>query len=349
MKTNSNCGNQRIGFHEKQEALLCGKHALNNVLQEEKLSWIDIDEPIIGLDIMNTNSKINLFDLCKLYEDDVKSRGLEQLVPIRLKTIKDTLSGKSKPIRNNVDKSGKPTYGSNSSFKSANDAFKKAEKEYKKKYAGKTDEELIEMIKEETDYFVSPDETCNTEVFGEHDNGMLPINIYPKILGLLSYNYKMVYEPEEGINDGRNIKTRVLEILEDELSKPNCLGAVINVPNLGGHWTAIVKYRKNCITLSHSRGEPMYAYADSLLCSQKSLEDVKTSQELKDYLESKVTILGAVFIYEKADGSSYVSQAQKNRDAMNNNPLNKIKIDGGKRKSRKNMKKTKRSKTRRNK
>lgn len=40
----------RIGFHEEQEALLCGKHALNNVLQEEKFVWVDVNEVLIGID-----------------------------------------------------------------------------------------------------------------------------------------------------------------------------------------------------------------------------------------------------------------------------------------------------------
>jgi len=336
----------RIGFHETQEHLLCGKHALNNILQEEKFVWLDIDEMIIGTDVMNTWSQINLFDLCKVYETEVKERTIEELVvPDILKNIKDTLSERNKPVRNNVNKNGTPTYGSNSTFQTAMKGFLRAKAEYEDKYAGKSDEELIEMIREENaDYFIPPDELCNTE-FGEGYDGMLPLDIYPKILNMLNYDYKII----SSFNVG-NVKASLLRILETELANEKCLGVVLNVPTSGGHWTAVVKYRKNCITLTHSRGEPMYAYADSLQCSLNDLEDVKTLEELKEYFEpEKFETLGAVFIYEKADGSSYVSQAQKNRDAMNNNPLNRIKLEGGKRKSRKNTKKTKRSKTRRTK
>ena len=298
---------------------------------------------------MDQYSLINLFNLCKVYEAEVKARKIDELIPIMLKNIKDTLSERNKPIRNDLNKNGTPTYGSDLSFQSAMKGFIRAKAEYTDKYAEKSDEELIEMIREENaDFFIPPDELCNTE-FGEGNDGMLPLDIYPKILNILKYEYKLIPDQNAPVNDRRTSKEKVMEIIEAELAKEKCLGVVINVPKLGGHWTAIVKYRKNCITLTHSRGEPMYAYVDSLECSLNELEDVKTSQEMKDYLESSVNIQAAVFIYEKPDGSSYVSQAQKNRDAMNNNPLNRIKMNAGKRKSRKNMKKTKRSKTRRSK
>lgn len=239
------------------------------------------------------------------------------------------------PARNAVDENGKPIFLSDKAYRSSI----KEKREILAKYKGKTDDEIRKIFIR--DYFVPPQDLCNTD-YGSGEDGMIPLHMYPNILKLLNYDYKIV----QSLNDGANLNTRVLDMLEGELSKPNCLGAVINVP---GHWTAIVKYRKNCITLTHERGEPMYAYADSLQCSLNVLEDVKTLEELKEYIELNVNILGAVFIYEKADGSSYVSQAQKNRDTMNNNPLNRIKVSGGKRKSRKNVKKTKRSKTRRNK
>ena len=330
---------KRIGFHEKQLAYLCGKHALNNVLQEEKCVWVDYGNVIIGPDdVMDSDSTINLYHLCELYEDEVKTKEAGLTLNSALKEIKHTLSNPKMPSRNALDENGEPIFISDKGYRSSI----KEKRATLAKYRGKTDDDIRKIFIR--DYFVPPQDLCN-KTDGEDNDGMLPLNIYPKILEILKYDYKMV----QSFNNGANVKTKVLDILEDELSKHNCLGAVINIPNLGGHWTAIVKYRKNCITLTHSRGEPMYAYADSLQCSLNVLEDCKNIEGLTNYLKTNVDIRGAVFIYEKDDGSSYVSQAQKNRDAMNNNPLNRIKIDGGKRKSRKNMKKTKRSKTRRNK
>ena len=102
---------KRIGFHEKQLAYLCGKHALNNVLQEEKCVWVDYGNVIIGPDdVMDSDSTINLYHLCELYEDEVKTKEAGLTLNSALKEIKHTLSNPKMPSRNALDENGEPIF-----------------------------------------------------------------------------------------------------------------------------------------------------------------------------------------------------------------------------------------------
>ena len=335
---------KRIGFHESQEALLCGKHALNNILQEEKFVWEEDteDDYIGGENPMIQGVKINTLIKCKSYEVELKQQKIAFFVSDTLSQIKKTMNG-SPPNRNSKNAEGKPNYKNDNAFSRSLDSFVKQKSEYNKLYSGKSDDEIRKMIQEEYNWYELPeDEKCDVSPVKEEEAGQLPILIIPKLLDILYYDYKIFtgYSDEGDVE--ADVKHRVIRAL-NELEKSNCIGVLINVG--AWHWTAIVKYRKNCISLTHSTGTQMYAYADSLHCKLDDLENCKTLPELKKYLNENVNIQGAVFIY--SNELSYVSQALKNRDSMENNPLNRIKIDGGKRKSRKLKRKTKRSKTHR--
>lgn len=339
---------ERIGFHESQEHLLCGKHALNNILQEEKYVWENnASVTIDGEDPLAKNTKINLFNLCKIYEKELKTKYIAVAVEEQARLVKNTLSDKIKPRRNNKNLYNKPQFDSDAKFQYALEGFNRAKLEYVKLYNGKSEKERKLMIQAEyKDFYVPDDELCNTTTFGEGDNGMLPINIFPKLLDLLNYDYVMI--KTDNRNNDTPVQIRVLNAIDAELSKPLCLGVVVNVPEFNGHWTAIVKYRKNCLSITEATRTEHFIYTDSLKCSLDDLEDCRNLEDLKQYLIDNVIIRSAIFIYEKPDGSSYMSQAQLNRDSMQNNPLNRIQVGGRRvRKTRKQARKMKASRTRR--
>ena len=78
-------------YREQQKAALCGKHAINHVLQEEKFVW----EPKVKTLYIPTlpagedptthakkqGTQINLVMACKEYENDDLNRRLEELYP----------------------------------------------------------------------------------------------------------------------------------------------------------------------------------------------------------------------------------------------------------------------------
>jgi hypothetical protein len=228
-------------------------------------------------------------------------------VPGELMDIKKTLNGEP-PQRNSLAANGKPDYKNNSEYKRSLNAFLRTKAEYEKDYAGKSDDEIKEMItdKIETYYEVPEDEICNLEFNGSQ--GMLPVLIMPVLLNMLNYSYRVYTTVSEPDNVETSVKKRVIDKM-DLLENQACLGALINVG--GTHWTAIVKYRKNCMEQSKQNGVQLYAYADSLVCGIKELDICYLLEDLKVYMTKKVDIQGAVFIFAKED--SYMSKAVQNK------------------------------------
>ena len=340
---------ERIGFHETQKHLLCGKHALNNVLQEEKFVWVNSPNSTIGGDNpLDEKTKINVLNSCKIYEEALSKKYINAAVEEGVVHIRQTLSDAIKPRRHDVNLYGAPRFGTKEKYQYAKNGFNRAKLEYVQLYNGLTDAQIKSMIRadyERDGYYIPDDEKCNTAV-GQGDEGMLPINIFPKLLESLNYKYRIFTTDNSHANDHRSVQDRVMAVMDGELEDPLCLGAVLNVPDLGGHYTAIVKYRKNCLSITNATRVAHYIYADSLLSKSTltELQKCKKIDDLKTYLNKSVVIRGAVFIYEKPGEVSYISQAQKNRDEIN--PLNRIQ-NAGRRKTRKSARKMKASRTRR--
>ena len=299
-------------YHESQEALLCGKHALNHVLQEEKFVWNKSDKNLLvgGSDPMDTDVKINLHRFCINYEALARKRMIDLQTKETLRIIRSYLQGETKaPFRNSKNASGKPNYAKQENFEVMLKKFKDQLESYQV-YKDMSDEEIIKAITPqlENELYIPEYELCSLE---DIDRGNLPVESFPELMRMLFYMTKTIRMGDPDIpnvsnNSEMNLKNAILEQIKKDMPNPLCLGVVLNVNY--GHWTAIVKFNSKCET----QKEPMYSYSDSINCSRRSIEKCYTMDSLIEYLMETIPITGAVFIY--VTEFSYKSKALLNQE-----------------------------------
>lgn len=342
---------------ENQFELLCGKHALNNILLEEKLVWVE-DGPLLigGADPKNTDTKINVWRSCIVYADDLKQEELGPAVETEMKIIKaylessnvpnrvtefkghqnlkDLKAGKSNPIHMRDDylaqikayavKRGKVydaldiderlILSADMDYEVQLEKWKISKAEYDLLYGCK---ELASVQAEITakvlkEMYISPDSLCVTKKVAKSDRfGMLPIQLFPKLLTMLSYEFDIIdlasvmkEEEDNGVehnDDAFNVafSTR----LDAQIDNPHLLGVLISDST---HWICISKYSNLC------KKQEGYALIDSVkrgierVCRNKS----DLMMELVDFEP-----VGAIFVYARTE-DAYLSKAVKKMRAF---------------------------------
>ena len=296
-------------YYESQKALLCGKHALNHILQEEKYVWVHGDNTVLlgGKDPMKKNTKINLWSYCGEFEKAKKLEEVGFMADEEANTAIAYMRGTKKaPTRKSKSATGKYDYSTKEDFDAAKAGFTRQLKEYKARFKGFTDEQIRTHVRDDliASWNIPEEDLCNRD--DDSSAGMLPIQAFPSMVAMLGLESKILdritasdlYRKRTGSEPTESSFEEEFHVmLRTELLKPSCLGIVVNKQG-PAHWTAVVKFSPAC-------KKNTYAYIDSLVCSTKNnCFDINTL--ITNHL-SDGTMSGAVFLYQKA--GSYKSVA----------------------------------------
>lgn len=338
---------------ENQLELLCGKHALNNMLLEEKFVWVE-DGPLLigGADPKNPSTKINLWQSCELYAKDLKQEELVPAVESKMKIIqaylscsnvpnrvtefggnqnlKDLKAGKSRPIAMHPNylkqikaysliKKKTPfealgideqlILSADMDYEVALENWKTTKSDYDLRYGCKELDDVKDAISAKVleEMYISPDSLCVTRKVDPSDEfGQLPIQIFPKILDMLSFEYEVIDlrsvmkdEEDRGVEHNEDaFNVTFSERIDAELDNPQLLGVLITNSI---HWICISKYSNLC---DKQEG---YALVDSLKSGFKRI--CRNKAELVTAL-AKYEPVGAVFVYAKSE-NAYLCKAVK--------------------------------------
>ena len=268
-------------YGEPQESALCGKHAINHILQEEKFIW-DPDTPTIyvpplpdGMSptehVKNKDTKINVYVACEEFEGWQKEQWVKMGLAERLAIFQREMA---------IDAEAKD-YKKPEDFKKV----KEQQEEVRKKYKGLLWEDPLkaytEDIKEdafktyETLQFEKP---CQFE--GDYYGNMVVefFERWGNILGLKGFTASIGSLYPEYIESMKNI-------LRVQLKKPEFLGVMLSVP---GHYTAIVMYDGTCQPTREGKDakEKTYLYINSTgVRHKKGKKDECTPGSFKCYNE----------------------------------------------------------------
>ena len=290
-------------YRESQAQLLCGKHAFNHILQEEKFIWNSSTKNMYigGTDPLDKKTKINLFGVCKMYEEIVKEEYVLQSLPTELKRVLDQVHERTSPPdtdppdptkadkRNKkfAGKTDKQIYDIMMQDKVDNlKQFMDEREVLKEKYAGKTDDEIGELLKahlieeSKSPEFYVPVRSCdfNTPV------GNVEIDLLARLrdtLNLKGVLTTLGHGYPDYIND-------MVNIIRIQSTKPEFLGVILGT---GNHYTAIVMYDDDCEPLRRTRKSLTYSYIDSMniekgSCKLKAGKMCYTEEELSDLIHS---------------------------------------------------------------
>jgi hypothetical protein len=286
-------------YHERQVAYLCGKHALNNVLQEEKFLWSEDGK---------SPNQYDTHYLCKVYNKEIEKAAKEKAIEERFQLALGYLNG-SKPLPKETNHKNEAEYLTQLSgyYEEQNATVSKYGSLYNANNHDAIKTNLGNKMKKGIDYFVGNDEQCVLGKSGKRGN--FPILFMKQIIEQLNYRAELIWSESVIGGNETNVFTKIrnsfLEHLPVALKDSTCLGVVLNKD--GNHWTGIVKYNGVCNT----KNPPMYSYADSL--AEKCDTKCYTEEELLLHVRS-LSIHGAVFIYTTS--SSYKSVADKLRDGL---------------------------------
>jgi len=216
-------------YSEKQKALLCGKHALNNILQESKFVWmrskaryVDIEGNSLpdDSDPKNTTVKINFWAECNIYKQTTDREIKEEyLATESLRILKRLCNPPSDQTNKNY-------------------AYDMKNYEELVSIHGQCGNATIESIQAilDSEYIDPPrDESTLCNMGMDNYTGNMPFQLFSQngIFDRLGYRFEKGVEEEYISDDSWKEKFR------NEIVKPSLLGILINVP---GHYIAIVKY-----------------------------------------------------------------------------------------------------------
>ena len=338
-------------YFENQVGVLCAKHALNHVLKEEMFVWgaSPARNFIGGDDPMLPTVKINLHKSCEDYEAGYKATLVEDELETQFINAMKYLTGeRERPHEGstsvhsvtgeiqknyfnkktdvlNVYELRKAQQGYDAAVTQYNlmAGFDPHRKQGPVPNANQTRlrENLLPDLIAYVD--VAKDDRCQLERYGEMP-GQLPIQVIPPLLRNLNMTFRLLYADGEStahydigqqpplVGTGRNI-LNLHAIMDTELLKPDCLGAVINIP---GHYIAIVKHSGVCPAGLYSLIDSIYPVTKNQCLT---LEELKTQlppyrkigvdRRERDIFDGRVK--GIIFLYTNA--ASYVSQASRNR------------------------------------
>ena len=300
-------------YREPQAQLLCGKHAFNHILQEEKIVWDSSTKNMYigGDDPLDKKTKINLFGVCKMYEEIVKEEYVLQSLPTELKRVLDQVHERTIPP--NVDppdpakadkrnkkfagKTDKEIYDIMMQDKIDNlEKFMEERTALKKKYPGKTDDEISELLKaqliEESkmpDFYV-PVRSCDYN----KPVGNVEIDLLARLRDTLGLKGVLTT-----LGDGYpNYISNMIDIVRIQSTKPEFLGVILGT---GAHYTAIVMYDDVCEPLRRTGKSDTYCFIDSLniekgTCKLKNGEECYTEEEISFLIQDE-NPTGMLFIY----------------------------------------------------
>jgi hypothetical protein len=224
---------KEVSYKEKQVAHLCPKHALNHVLQEEKIVWVPNKPFLLSADgsagsvgsvsAKDTNVKINLWGFCK-------DRGLAHLRAQRDEYLHEDaarLFRQSAAGEPNLD----DTYYKNPKYTKDFPRDLEFWKANEKKYGGKSIDQIVAILDKEYGKDESLEQLEEGGIGCTMDGvsrGDLPFAWFRDIFDLLGYQYIEV--------DDLNYKT----VVGKKLETARCLGMVINQG--AWHYVAVPKF-----------------------------------------------------------------------------------------------------------
>ena len=251
-------------YGEPQEAALCGKHAINHILQEEKFIW-DPEIPTIYVPPLpdgmsptehakNKDTKINVYVACREFEGWQKEQWVKMGLDERLAIFQREMA---------IDAEAKD-YKKPEDFKKV----KEQQEELREKYGKLLWEEAVkaytEDIKEDafkTYETLQLEKPCQFE--GDYYGNMVVefFQRWGNILGLKGFTASIGSLYPEYLESMKNI-------LRVQLKKPEFLGVMLSVP---GHYTAIVMYDGTCQPTRKDKEakEKTYLYINSMAVRHK--------------------------------------------------------------------------------
>jgi hypothetical protein len=288
-------------YGEPQESALCGKHAINHVLQEEKFIW-DPDTPTIyvpplpdGMSptehVKNKDTKINVYTACNEFEGWQKEQWFKMGLDERLAIFQREMAIDTDP----------KDYEKDEDFKK----MKTQQLELRAKYKNLSWEDALKAytadIKIEafkTYERLQLEKPCQFD--GDYYGNMVVefFERWGNILGLKGFTTSIGSLYPEYIESMKNI-------LRVQLKKPEFLGVMLSVP---GHYTAIVMYDGTCEPTRKDKkeAERTYLYVDSMgvkhkkgktnECTPGSFK-CSTEEELMKRLDGMKNLRAMIFLY----------------------------------------------------
>ena len=288
-------------YGEPQESALCGKHAINHVLQEEKFIW-DPKTPTIYVPPLpdgmsptehakNRDTKINVYTACKEFEGWQKEQWFKMGLDERLAIFQREMT---------ID-------ADREDYKKPEDfiKMKQQQEELRDKYKKLTWEDAVKAytadIKDDafkTYEALQLDKPCEFE--GDYYGNMVVefFQRWGNILGLKGFTTSIGSLYPEYIESMKNI-------LRVQLKKPEFLGVMLSVP---GHYTAIVMYDGTCEPTRKDKKaeERKYLYINSTgvrrkkgktdECTPGSFK-CSTEEELMKLLDGMKNLKAMIFLY----------------------------------------------------
>jgi len=261
-----------IDYKETQDKLLCGKHAFNHILQENKLEWFPkmpnyyntrtkkfLDEK--EADPMDPAIQINMFYECDKYKTHFKETIRQGWFAEEIARIRKSLE------------SERPT----------NPYDQKGWNNTQRIYKNKTDNNIRKKLEP-----LFTNNEHDPEFFCSNKNGNFPADMFDSIIRRLGFTYDKV---SMVLNNSQDLSW--IEPFQRNIDKPNLLGVLINIP---GHYVAIPKYVNNS-KKNH------YIFADS------AGDTIFTSMHIDELIPYLIDLKPRAMFFIYADEGSYKSVA----------------------------------------
>ena len=293
-------------YIEKQEKQLCGKHALNHLLQEEKIVWVPNNKSTLlteggkTLDIKDKDTKYNLWNLC----EERKKNGIESL---KLKFQEENLNRIQIRLIENKPQANDQYYKTRGISNLANDIndWNDIHKKYKKSDGSimGQDEILNLLIQEHSEPLSEEEKKLQQTTESICDpNGNVPFDWFVDIFNALDYEAKHVI---------KDYQTQ----LESAMNEPNYLGFFINQG--AWHYVSSPKYsnfENNCeFVIADSLGPKYYTCYKSKDAYYNALKDLKIQGGYLIFA-NKPDAYQSVAVERMKKASAAVSENEQNAD-----------------------------------
>ena len=243
----SHPNNPENTYMETQKEQLCGKHALNHLLQEEKIVWLEGKNTLVtqggenapeNSSTKDKNIKYNLWNFCQVREKNEIDRLLEDYITGEANR-RANLLGTLEPNKDD------PNYIQRGTSNLQNDIneWKKIQTKYKGMDPDKIEQDVRAEVQNDENLKKTYIEQIKTSQGTCETNGNVPFQWFVDIFEELGYRYT-----EVGKNDYQ-------AELEKNLNEPNYLGFFINQG--AWHYVSSPKY-------SNYENNCEYVIADSM-------------------------------------------------------------------------------------
>ena len=337
----------KSNYIEDQEEHLCGKHAINNILLEQKFVWEEEKGLLIGGDDpLKKGTKINLWASCNLYEARLKVDELGPALDNKMNEIMGFLTGASRRRKEDfeghfsfrssntrfamssdyvnrltkyaktqgvnlktIGKKEQQKLSANMDYDYENGKWEEVKKRYEELYGGKSRSEIETKIKTEVmnEMFIHPDRLCVTKRLND-DDMMGQIPIQVFPEVLSLLGLKgVILDNPAAVLEAEAMGDKVDELVFDKAFKRR-LNTEINKPSLLG---VLLSSGTHWVCISKysnlCKGQTGYALVDSVSRGIKRV--CRKKAELLKELDD-FDVLGAVFIYAHGE-NPYLAEAVK--------------------------------------